>query len=115
MDRILIFKILKDKPALLLNLYFENQSKSWILQDCVHVDKFRKRMAFEVENETLSNDKELNLFEEGKLRVEFCKKKKIKFTAEGLKSFQGEYIFYIPSWGFNTEKKIWVLIPSHIM
>ena len=115
MDKILIFKISEGKPALFLKLDFENQSKSWILQDSVHVDKFRKRIAFEVENETLSNDKKLNLFEEGKLRVEFCKKKKIKFTTEGLKNFQGEYIFYIPSWGFNTEKKIWVLIPSHIM
>ncbi len=115
MDRILIYKILDDKPALFLKLDFENQSKCWILQDSVHVDKFRKRIAFEVENETLSNDKKLNLIEEGKLGVKLCKKKKIKFTAEGLKNFPGGYIFYIPTWGFNTEKKIWVLIPSYIM
>lgn len=111
MDNIKIFNYPVDKPALLIVLSINGEKKIWIFYNSPELDNTRNRLAFELSPETLGNEKELELCEEGKLTVDYCKKKKIKFTLNGLDNLSGSYIFYIPSWGYHTDKKIWVLIP----
>lgn len=111
MDKITIFNYPGPKPAFLIVLCIKDEKKVWVIHGKTESVNKRNRLAFELSPETLNNENELKLCGEGKLSVEYCKKKKIKFTLDGLKNFSGSYIFYIPSWGYHTSKKIWVLIP----
>jgi len=112
MDNIKIFKYPGPKPSLLMLLNVNGENKCWVVQNGRELKSTRNRIAFELTYETLCKEEGLELCEEGKLSVEYYKKKKIKFTPKGLEKFSGNYIFYIPSWGFHTKNKIWVLIPS---
>lgn len=111
MDSIKIFKNTSDKNTFLLVLIIKGEEKIWIFYDSPGLTKSSKRIGFEVGPETLSDSKELELCEEGLIEVDYSGKKKIEFTTSGIKSLLGEYVFYIPSWGLHTTKRIWVLIP----
>lgn len=112
MNNIKIFNRPGTKPASLMVLSINDEEKYWIIQNSRELKNTRSRLAIEVDSETFSYEDGLELCEEGKLSVEYYKKKKIKFSSEGLEKFSGSYIIYIPSWGFYTKNKIWVLIPS---
>ena len=111
MDKIKIYKYPGSKPALLIMLNINGEKKYWIIQNSLELKSTRNKIAFEFDFETLNEEKEYELYGEGNLSVEYFKKKKIKFTSKGLKNISGSYILYIPSWGYHTRKKIWVLIP----
>ena len=111
MDKIKIYKYPGAKPALLFMLSINGERKYWIIQNSLELKSTGNKIAFEFDFETLKKEKEFELCGEGKLSVEYYKKKKIKFSLKGLKNISGNYIFYIPSWGYHTQKKIWVLIP----
>jgi len=111
MDNIKIYKYPGAKPALLIMLSIKGEKKYWIIQNNLELKSTRNKIAFEIDSETLNEEKEFELYGKGNLSVEYSKKKKIKFTSKGLKNISGSYIFYIPSWGYHTQRKIWVLIP----
>ena len=110
MDRIKLFKYPGDNSSEVMMLCIGEDENYWELPGGMDLKNPGKFVTFQLEPETISAESKLELYEEGKLRVDYCKKKKIKFSPEGIKNLSGDYIFYIPSWGFHTERKIWVLI-----
>ena len=111
MDKIEIYKYEGSKPALLIMLGINGEKIYWIIQNSLELKNTGKKLAFECDFETLNEKKEFELYGEGKISVEYRKERKIKFTTNGITGISGSYIFYIPSWGYHTQKKIWVLIP----
>ena len=112
MDNIKIYKKLGSKPANVFMMSVDGEKKCWEYQDSYGPRSKRKRICFELGPETLNIVNELELIEEGNIKVDYSGKKKIEFTTSGVKNLSGDFVFYIPSWGLHTGKKIWVLIPS---
>ena len=112
MDSIKIYKKAGIKPANVFMMSVAGEKKYWEFQDSYFSGSNRKRICFELGPETLNMINELELLEEGNIQVDYSRKKKIEFTTSGVKNLSGDFVFYIPSWGLHTGKKIWVLIPS---
>ena len=111
MDKIKIYKCLDPKPAIPIRLNINGEKKYWIIQNSQDLNSTGNKIAYEYDSETFNEENELEFYEEGNLSVEYFKNKKIKFTTRGLKNISGSYIFYVPSWGYHTQRKIWILIP----
>ncbi len=114
MDEIKFFKTPGTKTSTVLMLGIGGVKNYWEIPDSAKLENPGKALAFELSPETIMRDGELEICEEGELRVDYCKKKKIKFRPTGMKNLSGDYVLYIPSWGLHTERKIWVFISPGI-
>ena len=93
MDKLALYQLDNDKEEILLELNISGKTRQWILPGNKQKGWTRKRMAFEISDETYFNNDELELLEAGDLNIRNFKKKKIEFSAEGPGSFRGNYIF----------------------
>ena len=112
MNSLKIYKKPGSKPANVFMMSVDGEKKCWEIQDSYVSGNNRKRICFELGPETLNMVNEFELIEEGNIKVDYSRKKKIEFNISGVKNLSGDFVFYIPSWGLHTRKKIWVLIPS---
>lgn len=125
-DNYCLYLIKAPKPYYLLELNIKGVSRQWVIPSREHLGLGnKKRIAFETGSGKLNKPGRKNEYTDhgeyelvhlgrGNLIILNENKYKLEFEIPGKtkSDFYGRYVFLVPSWGRNTQKKSWVLIPT---
>lgn len=127
MSEFYLYSLETTKPYNILVLKSGERTGSWLLSARENLDfRNQNRIAFETDltipddpdtpdiEITLNGKKvKMSLIEKGELSLKSDSNNKLEFglTSDEDSTIRGDFVFMVPSWGRNTFRKIWVLIP----